>query len=494
MQTHWITLVIIAIYLVACLVVGFWASRKQTSMHEFYLAGRRLGPIVVGLAVSSTVMSGFGWVGGFGTLYHTGLHLWVLTMGATFGTLFAYLFMAKPIRVYSEQHNMITFTDFFNLRYKSPTASLVATIGILCGMIGYLMTNMQALGKMGQVLLGIDYNVALIIGTVVLGVYCIGGGMLASALTDAFQAIMMVVSSFIFIGIALYQGGGFTHINETVTNFNINNSMFWHDGPPFNWVWALGSFAIYVFGVAAQPHVVSKFNQIQKVSKLGRCMIIGTVSYFIVGIAMYAGFASRALTIMGKFPDMTGQSDLISTTFAIKFMHPIFSGLVLGAVLAAIMSTADGIICSLSAILTKDIFLRYFIKKEKTDKQEVLIARIFSFAVIVIGFLMVLRPPTVVTWLGNGAWGLLSAVNIPLIVIGMRWKRGNKYGAIAASFVAVIVGLGLILAKFAFKVVLPVDFTIIACAASILTYVIVSLCTKPTENAIFPTASMKQKA
>lgn len=481
-----LTIGIILVYLVACMAVGLWASTKQTSMSEFYVAGRRLGAIVVGLAVSSTVMSGFGWVGGFGTMYNTGLHLWTITIAATFGTLFAYLFMAKPIRIYSEKHDMITLTDFFNLRYKSPAASLVATIGILCGMIGYLMTNMQALGKMGEALLGIDYNLSLIVGTIILAVYCVGGGMLASALTDAFQAIMMVVSSLIFIGVALYQGGGFTHINETVASFNSNNVLFWHDSGSYNAIWAFGTVLIYVFGVAAQPHVVTKFNQIQKASKLGRCMIIGTVSYFIVGLAMYAGFAARAMTVEGKFPDMSSQGDLISTMFSIQFMPPLIAGLVLGAVVAAIMSTTDGIICSLSAILTKDIWMRYFDKKEKNDKQQVMLARIFSIVVVIVGFVMVLKPPTVVTWLGNGAWGLLCAVNIPLLVIGIRWKRGNKYGAIAASLVAVIVALSMIVAQYAFGATFPVDFTIISCAASVLTYVIVSLCTKPTDNDIFP--------
>lgn len=481
-----LTIVIILIYMVACLAVGFWASKKQTSMSEFFVAGRRLGAVVVGLAVSSTVMSGFGWVGGFGTMYNTGLHLWTITIAATFGTLFSYLFMAKPMRIYSEKFDMITLTDFFNKRYNSRAASLIATIGILCGMIGYLMTNMQALGKMGQALLGIDYNLSLIVGTVILAVYCVGGGMLASALTDAFQAIMMVVSSLIFVGVALHQGGGFTHINATVAAFNPDNVRFWHESGSFNLIWAIGTVLIYVFGVASQPHVVTKFNQIQKASKLGRCMIIGVVSYFIVGLAMYAGFAARAMTIDGKFADMSNQSDLISTVFSIQFMPPIVAGLVLGAVLAAIMSTTDGIICSLSAILTKDIWMTYVNKKELSDKKQVQLARIFSFLVIVVGFLMVLKPPTVVTWLGNGAWGMLCAVNIPLLVIGIRWKRGNKYGAVAASIVAVVVALGMIVAKYAFAAVFPVDFTIISCAASVLTYVVVSLATKPTDNEIFP--------
>ncbi|MBQ6734801.1 MAG: hypothetical protein IJR00_07820 [Lachnospiraceae bacterium] len=484
-----ITFIIIIIYLVGCLGVGFWASKQQTSMTEFYVAGRRLGPMVVGLAVSSTVMSGFGWVGGFGTMYNTGLHLWTITISATAGTLFSYLAMAKPIRVYSEKHNMLTLTDFFHLRYKSPAASLVATIGILCGMIGYLMTNMQALGRVGEALLGIDYNITLTVGTIILAVYCIGGGMLASAITDAFQAIMMVVASFIFIGVALYQGGGFTNINETVGSVAPDNLYFWHQSGSFNTVWALGTLFIYVFGVAAQPHVVAKFYQIQNVSKMTRCMVIGVCSYFIVGLAMYGGFASRALTVMGKFEDHSGMGDLVSTHFAMQFMPGVISGLVMGAVVAAIMSTTDGIICSLSAILTKDIWLHYFDKKEKTPKQEVFLARMFSLIVIVVGFILVLRPPTVVTWLGNGAWGMLSAVNIPLLVIGMRWKRGNKYGAIAASIVAVCVSLGMIVSRYGFGVVFPVDFTIVACACSILTYVIVSLVTKPTQNDIFPVES-----
>lgn len=489
MQASPITIVIIIAYMIGCLVVGFWASKKQTSMSEFFVAGRRLGAMVTGLAVSSTIMSGFGWVGGFGTMYHTGLHLWTITISATAGTLFSYLIMAKPLRIYSEKYNMITLTDFYEIRYKSPAVSLIATIGIMCGMVGYLMTNMQALGKVGQALLGVDYRITLVIGTIILAVYCVGGGMLASAITDAFQAIMMVVSSIIFIVVALVQGGGLTNINNTIMSINPTQLLFWHESGSYNAVWAIGTILIYVFGVSAQPHVVSKFYQINKVGHIGRCMIIGVVSYFIVGLAMWAGLASRALTEFGLFPDMTGQGDLVSTMFATTFMPPIVAGLVMGAVMAAIMSTTDGIICSISATFSKDIWFKYFDKKEKSDKQQVTTARIISIIFIIIGFLLVLHPLTVVTWLGNGAWAILSAVNIPLLVIGLKWKRGTTTGALVSACVALFGSLGMLVAKSAFGVVFPVDFTIIACASSTLAYVIVSLCTKPTDNLIFPIES-----
>ncbi len=477
--------IIMILYIIACLAIGVWSAKYQTNLSEFYVAGRRLGPMVLGIAISSTIMSGYGWVGAVGSAYLSGYAIFWLTIPAAWGVLFSYWALGEPLRRISEQHGLVTLPDFIELRYNSQFVRLMATIAIIVGLMGYTMTNLKALGAIVQTTFGIDYVLALTVGVLVLGVYVIMGGMLAAAITDALQGVLMMVCAIAAVFLGLKLVGGFSAMHADLATVGATYLQAVHDSGPFGLLWVIGTVFLYSFGVAGQPHVVNKFYQINNMKMIKFSMIMGVVSYTLVGFAYFLGPIARTLTVRGQLPDLTKSTDLVSSTFITQFMPPVLAGLVMASIVAAIMSTSDSMVLTASSAFTKDIHLRYFSKKQLTPQQEINLARIYSMFFMLISYIFVIHPPTIVTWMGYAAWGILVSTLFPLLVIGVRWKRPNKMAASASIIAGFVLSFGLTILKFGFKVIVPVEPAILGFAVSLAVFVLVSLFTQPEDNAIF---------
>ncbi|MGB4440349.1 MAG: sodium/proline symporter, partial [Sedimentibacter sp.] len=210
-------IIIIVIYLAICLAIGAYSSKLQTNAGEFYTSGNRLGPWVSGLAVSSTIMSGYGWVGSIGSMYKSGYAIFWLTIPAAWGVLFSYIVLGRPLRSISEKFGALTIPEIVRVRYNSDAVHLLTTIAIIVGLVGYNMTNLKALGSLGEVIFGVDYMFALTVGTILIGIYIFLGGMLSAALTAAFQSFIMCVAAVVAVVMAYKFAGGFTVANLTLS-------------------------------------------------------------------------------------------------------------------------------------------------------------------------------------------------------------------------------------------------------------------------------------
>jgi Na+/proline symporter len=404
------------------------------------------------------------------------------------GTLISYLLLAKPLREASGKFGTVTLSDFIGLRYRSEGVRVLATIGIIIGLTGYMMTNLKALGSIGEIVFGWNYAVSLTIGTVVVGMYVVMGGMLAAAATDAFQSILMIVASVAMMVVGVIACGGFTAMHNTLASVDVDLLKFVHDGEGTSYTiwWALGTVFLYALGVSGQPHVVNKFCQIQNTKMLKISMIIGVGTYFLVGLSHYTGVAARALTIKGNFPHLLKNTDLVSSTFTMQMMPAPVAGCILAAILAAIMSTTSSIILTISSAFTKDLCFKYLVKSPLTPQKELFYARAASLLFVVISYCLVFNPPALVVWMGYGAWGILAATLFPLIVFGVRWKRGGRIAAYCGIIAGLIGSFGLVLLQYGFGVKFSIPPAIIGFAGAIVVYFVVALVTPVESNVIFP--------
>ena len=253
----------IFVYMAFCIIVGLWAMRRTHSSGDFFIAGRSLGPIVVSLAIFSSTLSGFGFVGGPGLVYTQGVSSFWMVVIATTGYSVGFFLVAKKIRMLAELRNAISLPDVIAARYNSDGARFLMALTIILGVMGYLATQILAMAVVLKALLGgtemladISLLTCVIISSAVLVFYCVTGGILASVYTDVVQgSIMMIAGLLILVTAMNVFDGGFAQVNQIILEDDSEAIM------PFGTagiVACLGWFFVFGIGFAGQPHLVTK--------------------------------------------------------------------------------------------------------------------------------------------------------------------------------------------------------------------------------------------
>ncbi|WP_010531789.1 sodium/proline symporter [Lentibacillus jeotgali] len=479
------TLTIGIIYLLVILAIGLWSMRRQVDMNTFYLGGRSFGPWLIAFAVSSTTMSGFGFIGIPGLVYENGYPNMMIIIFATAGIFVSFLILAKPMRKITQKFGTLTIPDLLEIRYNSKAVRGIAALAILGGAIGYQMAQYKALGNMLQTVLGVDYKLALIIGVVILTFYVVAGGMVSAIWTDFLQMIIMVVGSLIvFIG-GMNLVGGMSQLNSDLSNINPDLVQAYHTTGPIGIFAFISYFFIYVIGHQGQPHVVSKFYMIKKVSLLKWACIIAASTYAITGLLSFTGLYARVLVERGDMA-VPPSADMVAPMFIEAYFPSVIAGLIFAAVMAAIMSTSEAFLLIASQSVVRDIYQQIIKKGEElSQKKELALSRWITFGIIAFTFVISLNPPDLVGWLGNASWGIFAASLVPVLSIGILWKRATRIAAICSSFLGLVFSVGLYILSVNDIYTPALDTGAVAFIISAVSFVGISLVTKPETNLIF---------
>ncbi|MDQ0216115.1 SSS family transporter [Oikeobacillus pervagus] len=481
-----IILIIGILYLIVILVIGIWSSRKQKDMSTFYIGGRSFGPWLVALAISSTTMSGYGFVGLPAIAYENGYIIIMLGIFATAGIFVSFLVLAKPLRKISEKFGSLTISDLLETRYNSKAVRVVTALAILGGAIGYQMAQYKALGNMLQTVLGVRYEVALFIGVAILTVYVVAGGMISAVWTDFIQMIIMVAGSLIVFFGGLRLVGGFSQMNRELTQINPDLTQAFHtNGGSMTIFIFLSYFLLYMIGQQAQPHVVTKFYMIRKLSMLKWAAFIAALTYGLTVLLWFSGPFTRILVERGEMA-APASADLVVPTFITTYFHPVIAGLLFAAVMAAIMSTSEAFLLLASSSVVRDIYQQVIKKgKELPPKKELSLSRWVTLATVALTFLLSLNPPDLVGWLGNASWGLFVASLLPAVSIGIWWKRATRQAALVSTILGFSLSLILYILKVKGIYTPQLDTGAIAFIISTLSFVIVSYLTKNEKSELF---------
>lgn len=336
-----------------------------------------------------------------------------------------------------------------------------------------------------QTILGINYGLALSIGVALLTIYVVAGGMISAIWTDFIQMIVMIAGSLIvFIG-GMKMVGGMTNMNSQLSNINPDMVNAYHSTGSIGIFAFISYFFIYMIGHQGQPHVVSKFYMIKKVSMLKWACIIAASTYGITVLLWFTGLYARVMVGNGSMA-APASPDLVTPMFIQNFFHPIVAGLIFAAVMAAIMSTSEAFLLVASSSIVRDIYQQVIKKGEKLPPgKELAYSRMVTLLVIAVTFGLSFNPPDLVGWLGNASWGIFSASLVPVLSIGLLWKRATRQGAIVSSAVGLISSISLYILKVKGVYVPSLDTGAIAMLLSAGTFIFISLLTKPESNAVF---------
>ena len=489
---HPVIIGIFIAYFFICIALGYIATKTQKNMTDFIVAGRQMGPILVAFSTCATIASGFFFVGLPGLCYNLGYQplLSLPAINAILAYVIVFGLLAKPMRYLSEKHGALTVPDLFHTLYGDKRVRTICSTVILIGIFAYMVSQWAAMGLMFQTLLGTSYATGLIVGVVLVGGYCTFGGQTGNIYNDAFQMVVMMIGGILVITLGFQHVGGFTAMNNTLAKARPEMLLPFSDTYGLSFWTFISFFLLYAVGTVGQPQFTTRFYTIKKVDMLRWAPAIAASCYFVITFFLFAGMIYKAAVLQGKAPALTNP-DLAVSQYIVTFMNPTMAGLVLAAAVAAIMSTVSTFIVVAASTVTRDI-LEQGMGQKLSESQGLLYSRVASIAICLLTVLLAIKPPDLIAWLGNAAFGFLSASLGPALVAGVRWRRANWQGALASMTIGGGLALVLYFMKTAKMIAPKLDTGAIAFLVSIVVMVVVSLMTPEQVRSVLPQPKNKK--
>lgn len=426
-------------YFIAMAGIGVWTTRKSSESTESYLLGdRSLGPAVTALRLQSTSMSGYMFQGAGSLAYTQGYYSLWYALGDIGGGILNLSILGRRMRKLSQRLGSLTSIEYLEHRYESKWVRIVAApIALVCIFL-YVLAQFVAGGQGLEVVTEIGYQPALLIAVGVIVLYTFLGGYLAVAYTDFVQAIVMLVGMvWIFIGTLQYLGG-FTKANQEVGAINENLLTMWGAELSYKGSWGviLGALLLFSIGYMGWPHVVVSHMAMKQPSVARTAGVYSTLFNLAFIPAPYI-IGVFALLIL---PDLEDPQKAIFETAKVV-LPTLVVGIVMAAVMAAIMSTADALLLQASTIAAKDIVGRFFIKN-MNEQQMVRISRISVLVMATLGVLIAFSNPPQVFDIVVYATSILGGAFVPAYICAVWWKKANWVGAtlsiVSATIMVVI--------------------------------------------------------
>lgn len=446
--TKYSLVITIVLYLAVMLYIGFYFSRcgAESSSNEFYLGGRKLGPIVTAMSAEASDMSSWLLMGLPGLAYLTGIAepIWT-AIGLTVGTYLNWLIVAKRLRRYSVQSGAITIPEFFSRRYQDERRILsgIAALVILIFFVPYTASGFKAIGTLFGNLFGIEYHTAMISGAIVIVGYTVLGGFMAVSMTDLIQSIVMSAALIVIVFFGIQQAGGWseifantkeltgylslTEIHEAVTKTSHGCSGL---GLASTLAWGLGYFGM--------PHILLRFMAIEDEKKLTTSRRIASIWVIIsMFTAILIGIVGYNVSVAGKIPFLATNSEAETVIIQLADLlsrNGVFSasiaGIVLVGILASTMSTADSQLLIAASSVSQDLLQGVF-RIKLSAHASMLIARITVLAIACLGIILAWNPDSSVFSIVAFAWAGFGAAFGPVVLFSLFWRRSNKWGALA---------------------------------------------------------------
>jgi len=484
------------LYSVIVIAIGMAAARTTHTVEDYLIAGKGVGLWLLTFGVMGAILSGGAIMGYSGTGYGTGYAGYVNLVSLAFiGLVGSYFVLAKPMRISADKHKVYTLPDYLCVRFGGGSERGVrmvrglSALAIVLGCSAYMVSQFASIGAVLGPLLNISHLQSILIACAILGVYTVSGGMKASIWTNFFQ-----MSCIVFIGVALNamilpRVGGLSGLHAELAKIDYNYLRPWHESGSFSMsrILQYGVF-VGIFTYAGVPHVSTKFLTTKNVNVLKWAPLVSVILYFLGVISQWPGMAGRVLVEQGVISAPVAP-DAILTHMIINLLEsPVMAGVFVAAVAAAVMSTAESFLILSSAAIVRD-FVKGTLGVKMEEKTELKWIRICCFVVLILGFLLSLKPPTYILLIVTVAWGALSAMFGPVLYLGTRWKRVNTPGAIAGLAVGILVGgiLGIMnLTVFSENPILP-NFNLAAVGVILgtVSLVVVTLLTKPEKSPLF---------
>lgn len=428
------TLITFGLYLVTLLGIGLYFYRKTETLSDYILGGRTLGSGVTALSAGASDMSGWLLMGLPGAVYAYGINQIWLAFGLILGSLVNWTLVAKRLRVYSEiAQNAITIPDYLEYRFRENGHILraLSALVILLFFAIYTSSGLVAGATLFETTFELDRNIALITGTLIIVSYTFLGGYAAVSWTDFFQGLLML-GALVAAPLLLLGDLPFNKATEVIRDIDPTRLQLFHN---MGWAGILSLMA-WGLGYMGQPHILARFMGIRSATLIPRATGIA-MTWMILSLAgaVFVGLMGIAALAQSPLPD--GQQESVFLELTSLLFHPWMAGILLAAILSAVMSTVDSQLLVCSSAIAEDLYKPFF-NPGASQRELVLISRSAVLLVAVIAFVIALQPDNLILDLVAYAWAGFGASFGPVILFSLFWRDMTAKSAAAGILTGAI--------------------------------------------------------
>ncbi|MDC9613158.1 sodium/proline symporter PutP [Xenorhabdus khoisanae] len=432
-------LITFIIYIAGMLLIGFMAYRSTKNFDDYILGGRRLGSVVTALSAGASDMSGWLLMGLPGAIFFSGISESWIALGLLLGAYLNWRWIAGRLRVHTEvSNNALTLPDYFTNRFedKSRILRIISALVILIFFTIYCASGVVAGGLLFENTFGISYEKAIWLGALATIAYTFLGGFLAVSWTDTVQATLMIFALILVPVLVLLKVGG---VGTAINIIEAKNPAYLDMFKNLNII-AIVSLLGWGLGYFGQPHILARFmaadshQTIHKARRISMTWMLlclaGTVAIGFFGISYFEMYPEQAGPVLQN-------RERIFMELGVLLFNPWITGILLSAVLAAVMSSLSCQLLVCSSALTEDLY-KAFIRTKASQKELVWVGRMMVLLVAIIAIVIATNPNNKVLALVSNAWAGFGAAFGPVVLISVLWKRMTRNGALAGMLVGAI--------------------------------------------------------
>ncbi len=432
-----------AIYILGMVGIGFAAWFYTRSFDDYILGGRSLGSFVTAMSAGASDMSGWLLLGLPGALYLNGVSEAWIAIGLIVGAWYNWRYVAAPLRLYTERsQNALTLPDYFTQRFedKGKLLRVLSALVILVFFAVYCASGIVAGARLFESVFDVPYERAMWYGAAATILYTLVGGFLAVSWTDTVQATLMIFALIVTPVFVILGAGGPAESLALVEQVNPANLDF------FKGASAVGIISLLAWGLGymGQPHILARFMAAESVRTIPVARRIG-MTWMVLCLfgAMAVGFFGIAYFSAhpGQAGPVTANSERVFIELSTLLFNPWIAGILLSAILAAIMSTLSCQLLVCSSALTED-FYKGFLRRNAGQQELVWVGRLMVLGVSLLAIWLASDPDSRVLGLVSYAWAGFGAAFGPVVVLSLYWKRITRNGALAGMITGTAVVIG----------------------------------------------------
>jgi sodium/pantothenate symporter len=471
-------------YTAVLLVIGVWSYRIVEKVpiaryeEEFYAAGRGLGGVVVALVIAGGMASAGTFIAGPGMCYAYGYSWVLINMTQTFLALMLLAAVGIMVGLVARRVNIVTYLDIYRARYRSKAVVLVMAALVALLLIPYMSTQFVGAARVIVQMTGMSYLASLTLGSVVVLVYCVLGGMRGTSVATLLQGIVITVGTVLLFAGTYKAAGGFERSTAVIAAIDpkfLSPTMLGE----FSWPFIFSVACLSGYFSAGSPHGMLAALTYKNTTALKRGIWLGAILVFVWTVLLcVAGVMGRAI-----IPNLE-VADEIAPWLAMNMLPGPLAGIVLAGIVAGIQTTVAAMAIVITSSIARNVVRELEI--ELDPQQTKTLSRVTMTVCLGAAIALALTQPTLVQWIILFALGGIVAAAIPPIVLGLFWKRGNRWGALAS------ICSGITLYVLAFTVAPKIGLfgmhpSFPCTAAAAVVYVLVSLATPPPAEEIVRT-------
>ena len=423
---------VLVLYLGIMAFIGWYAGRKTNNIGDFFVLSGKAGVVVSGIAYFSTQFSMGTFLGTPGTIYGVGYAGMAISVpGAVFCMILPALLIGRKLITLGHKYGFLTMADYLTDRYHSKKMSGVLGVMMLFFLVPMMGAQIIGAGVIVHVFTGLPEWVGVVGMGIIVILYCMTGGMKGAMMTDVIQGSLMIATAVVTFIVSVVMGGGFSNINHTLQSMNEAYLTFPGANGYMPWTYYVSNIVLWSFFTMGQPHLFTKFFAMKDHKTMFKAILLGTAGMFFSATLIEWAGVNGIASIQN-----IEKADQIIPMILQRGMNPFLASIFIAGIVAAGMSTIDGILVTTTGAVTRDIYQK-IINKDATDENVMKLSKVVTVIIGIIVICFGVFQPGSIFEINLFAFSGMAIFVVP-ILFGIYWKKATAKGAVAAVIAGII--------------------------------------------------------